>query len=134
MCCLFISQHSTTYIIACWSSCRIYLLVYLRLFSQKMSNVYHYFTYHTLILWLTSSLITPSLCNIDPKYQKLFFMGITYPSKLAPPSSELSSLNWHIIYLVLVLLNVKSYDSKVYIHNFSFWSTLILLLSINTTW
>ena len=30
------------------------------------------------ILWLTSSSISPSLCSIDPKYQKVSFLGMHY--------------------------------------------------------
>jgi hypothetical protein len=57
----------------------------------------------------------------------------TCPSKLTSPSSELSSLNWHLIYSILVLLNLKPFDSKICFHNSSFWLTLILILSISIT-
>jgi hypothetical protein len=30
----------------------------------------------TLILWLTSLLMSPYLCTTNPKYQKVFFLGI----------------------------------------------------------
>jgi hypothetical protein len=60
-------------------------------------------------------------------------MGIVCPSKLTFSSSELSQLNWHFIYSVLVLLSLKPFDSKVCLHNFSFWLTQILLSSISTT-
>jgi hypothetical protein len=60
-------------------------------------------------------------------------MGTTHPSKLTSPSSEFSPLNWRLIYSVLVLLNLKLFDSKGYLHNSSFWSTPILFSSISTT-
>jgi hypothetical protein len=98
-----------------------------------MSDAYRHFTHPALILWLTSSLISPSLCNIDLKYRNVSFTGTIYPSKLTSPTYELSPLNWHLICLVLVLLNLKTFDSKVLLHNSSFWSTLILLSSISIT-
>jgi hypothetical protein len=60
-------------------------------------------------------------------------MGTTCPLKLIFPSSELPPLNWHLIYSILVLLSLKPFDSKIYLHNSSFWSTSIILSSINTT-
>jgi hypothetical protein len=56
-----------------------------------------------------------------------------YFSKLISPTSEMLQLNWHIIYSILVLLNLKAFDSKVYLYNSSLWSTPILLSSISTT-
>jgi hypothetical protein len=78
-------------------------------------------------------LISLSLCNIYPKYQNILFMSTTYPSKLTSLSFELSLLNWYIIYSVLVLLNIKPFDSNIHLHNSSFWSIPILLSSINIT-
>jgi hypothetical protein len=101
--------------------------------SQRILDTYLHFTHPTLILWLTSSSIPLSFCNIDLKYQNISFMCTTCPSKLTSSSSELSSLNWHLIYSVLVLLSQKPFDSKVYLHNSSFQSTPIPLSSINTT-
>jgi hypothetical protein len=60
-------------------------------------------------------------------------MGTTRPSKLTSPSSEFFSLNWHLIYSILVLLSLKLFDSKVCLHNYIFYSTPILLSSISTT-
>jgi hypothetical protein len=115
-------------------SCRTWLLVYLgSSYHRKILDVCLYFIHPTFILWLTSSSIPPSLYNINPKYQNMSFMGTTCPSKLTSSSSELSWLNWHLIYSVLVILSLKPFDSKFCLHNSSFWSTLILLSSISTT-
>jgi hypothetical protein len=101
--------------------------------SQRMPNACRYFTNPALILRFTFSSIPPSLCNIDHKYRNMSFMSITCPSRLTSLLFELSSLNWHFVYLVLVLLSLKPFDSEVRFHNFSFWSTFILLSSINIT-
>jgi hypothetical protein len=53
-------------------------------------------------------------------------------SRLIAPSSELLLLNRYLIYLILVMLNLKPFDYKIHLHNFSLRSTLILLSSINT--
>jgi hypothetical protein len=89
------------------------------------------FTHPAFILWLICSSIALSFCNIDFKYQNMSFLGTTCPSKPTSSSSELSSLNWHLIYSILVLLCLKLFDSKIYLHNSSFLSTLILLSSIS---
>jgi hypothetical protein len=60
-------------------------------------------------------------------------MDTTHPSKLTSPSTEFFPLIWHFIYSVLVILSQKPFDSKIYLHNSSFWLTPILLSSINTT-
>jgi hypothetical protein len=74
--------------------------------SQRMLDAYHHFTHPALILWLIFFLVPPSLCNIDLKYRNVFFTGTICLSSLISPPSELSSLNWHIIYSILVLLNL----------------------------
>jgi hypothetical protein len=61
------------------------------------------------------------------------FIDTICPSKLTYLSSELSQLNWHLIYLILVILSLKPFDSKICLHDSSFWSILIQLSSISTT-
>ena len=103
--------------------CLIYKIANTVISNLSFVYAWCHFIHPALILWLTSSSISLSLCSIDPKYQKVSFLGTTWPSKLISSSSRVVVPKSHLIYSVLVLLSLKSLDSKVSRYNSSFWFT-----------
>jgi hypothetical protein len=82
MCYPFISQYSIPYIIAglivvLWNLSFSLLKTFL---LKRIPDTYLHFIHLALILWLTSSLIPPSLCNIDLKYQNVSFILLVRPN------------------------------------------------------
>uniref|UniRef100_A0A0A8YNQ6 Secreted protein n=1 Tax=Arundo donax TaxID=35708 RepID=A0A0A8YNQ6_ARUDO len=77
-----------------------------------MLEAWCHFIHPALILWLTSSSMSPSFCSTDPKYRKVSFWSTILPSKLTSHSSCLLA-NSHLIYSIFVLLSLKPFDSRV---------------------
>lgn len=59
------------------------------------------------------SSISLSICSIDPKYRKIYFLDNTWPSKLKSSCSYVVALKSHPTYSILVLLNLKPLNSRV---------------------
>jgi predicted membrane channel-forming protein YqfA (hemolysin III family) len=57
--------------------CYLWRIMYIILLLHRTQTLdaWRHFIHSVLILWLTSLSISPSLHTIDPKYQKIFFLG-----------------------------------------------------------
>jgi hypothetical protein len=86
-----------------------------------------------MILWLPSSSIYPSLCSIILNNEKISFLGTNWPFKLTSPYSCVVVPKSHLIYSVLVLLSLKTLDSRVSCRNSNFQITPAQLSSTSTT-
>lgn len=62
--------------------------------ERQMLDSWHHFIRPTLILWLISSSMSPSLYSMKHKYLKLSFPVTTWPSKLVSPSYVVRDFNF----------------------------------------